>query len=693
MALMEEQLPTDGQQQSAAPKNAVRLADHPRFPLLALAGIFVLSWVVWAWVGSKHAYPNIFADEMSYGKMSQNFAAGDGLQWRGTNGGLPPVWPLLLSIGWHFGSTPDAWELQKVVCAGLASAVVFPVWLLARSYVGERRALIAAGFAVVGAWMAVTPFIVSENLAYPLATASLVCLVAALRGVSMRWLAIGLVFAAIACLTRTQMLSLPVIFVLALLLDVVRHPKGKRRARFEAWPRALWIVLGGAVAALLLAFILKPGLTNYDILSHHASIGKIVSTTFRHVAVSIVAFAFIPVMAFFGLALDRRNWRDDSVGPLLVTTLAAALVMFPLLGRFESWATLGAPVERYTMYLAPLLGIVLVVAPGRLMLGRTAIGGLIMLGLLLAVPHFLNQLEQPGLYGIQHRFEVLGGYLGDHLKLAVFVVAIPVAIAGALALNARGRAATGFATALVIVAAVAIVESSTYHNALTADERLGRPLIAPKTLDWVDRAAEGDVALLAVNKGEPMHQNPDLYTEFFNKKIKTLYSTQPIGAGECVLKLKPHGVFTQVPSAACVTFPRNYVIVEGAAHLTLRDQQVVATSPRNGWLVKVPPGAPKVFSVVKPPCSVNGCDGVLQLGLYLTDNATVAVTFGKSPNDHRVQTASRIQDLPADKQSTLRFDVPKGDQAVSLPVDWNTPDGPPLESVLVNTGGKTVRVY
>src|SRR4051794_29177907 len=105
MALMEEQLPTDGQPQSNARANAVGLTDHPRFPLVALAGIFVLSWVVWAWVGSKHVYPNIFADEMFYGKMSQNFAAGDGLQWRGTSGGLPPLWPILLSAGWHFGST------------------------------------------------------------------------------------------------------------------------------------------------------------------------------------------------------------------------------------------------------------------------------------------------------------------------------------------------------------------------------------------------------------------------------------------------------------------------------------------------------------------------------------------------------------------------------------------------------------
>ncbi|MEA2497415.1 MAG: hypothetical protein QOJ29_5326, partial [Thermoleophilaceae bacterium] len=152
---------------------------HPRFPVAALAGIFVISWAVWGWIASRHSYPNLFPDEMYYGKISQSLANGDGYQWRGTSNSLPPLWPLLLSIGWHFGSVPETWKVLKVLCAGLASTAVFPAWLLARTYVSERRALVAAAFVVLGPWMAVTPFIISENLAYPLATAALACLVTA----------------------------------------------------------------------------------------------------------------------------------------------------------------------------------------------------------------------------------------------------------------------------------------------------------------------------------------------------------------------------------------------------------------------------------------------------------------------------------------------------------------------------------
>lgn len=692
MAVVEEELPKEGPSGATVHENGATAAAHRDYAVIGLVGIFAIAWAVWAWVGSRHYYPNVFPDEVFYGKLSQNFAAGDGLEWRGHGGQVPPLWPFLLSFGWDLGSVPEVWKALKIVCAGLASATVFPVWLLARTYVSSRRALVAAALSVAGAWMAVTPFIISENFAYPVVTASLACFVMALRTTRMRWLGFALGFAAIAILTRTQMLALPVIFVLGLALDIVRHPRSQWRARFDAWPRALWITLGAGVLILLLAFVLRPNMTDYDVLGHHASVGTIISTAARHAATAIVAFAFIPVLALFALMLDRSNWRDENIGPLLVTTTAAALVLFPLLARFEAWATVGAPVERYSMYLVPLLAVILVVAPGRVTPRRTAIAGVLMLALLLVIPHFYNQIEQPGLYGLQHRFERLGGYLGDHLKLGVILVAVFVGVLAAVALNMRRRPMAGFAVVVALVFGVMLVQSSTYHHALVADERLGRPLIAPATLDWVDRAAKGPVAMLAVGKGQPFHQNPDLYTDFFNRKIKGLYATEPVGALECELDLKPHGVF-EPDSGYCPAFPQNYLMLERAVQVTLRDQKVLATTPRNGRLVHVPPGGPKLFGLVKPPCTVDGCTAVLQLGLYLDEKAKVAVTFGATPNEHRIQTGEEIRVMPANRPTTIRFDVPRGDQAVNLPVNWNTPDGPPLRSVYVRTEGKTVRIY
>src|SRR4051812_49428641 len=142
---------------------------------------------------------------MLYGKLSQAFAAGNGLNWRGSGWGLPPLWPIVLSSAWHLGSVPDGYGAARVLTAALASTVVIPVWLLARTFVGPRVALIPALLSVAGAWMVITSYLVSENLAYPLATASLACTVMAVRDTGTRWLAASFALGILAALTRTQM--------------------------------------------------------------------------------------------------------------------------------------------------------------------------------------------------------------------------------------------------------------------------------------------------------------------------------------------------------------------------------------------------------------------------------------------------------------------------------------------------------
>jgi hypothetical protein len=215
-------------------------------PVLALVALYVLSVVVYSVIAAQHSLPDLFPDEVFYTKLSQSFATGHGLEWRGTSWGLPPLWPIVLSSVWHFGSTTDGYMLAKVLGCALASATVFPVWLLSREFVGPWLALLPAFLCVALPSMETTAFLVSDNLAYPLASASLACTVMALRTTRVRWVGWSVAFAIVAALVRTQMLVLPVILVLSLLLDVVRQPHGARRARFGVWPRALWIGLGVA---------------------------------------------------------------------------------------------------------------------------------------------------------------------------------------------------------------------------------------------------------------------------------------------------------------------------------------------------------------------------------------------------------------------------------------------------------------
>jgi hypothetical protein len=369
---------------------------------------------------------------------------------------------------------------------------------------------------------------------------------------------------------------------------VVRQPSGARRARIDARPRALWIGLAAVVAAMLIAFVAKPDLTNYDVLAHHASIGDVASTAGRHVVSSIVMFGFIPVVAALALMLRPANWRDERIGPLLVTIAATAIVLYPLLGRFEAWATHGSPVERYAMYLAPLLLIALVAAPGRIsrVAALAVAAGLV--AALFAAPITSNYIEQPALYGMQKRLFETGPFARDHLKLALVLAAVTIAGFGALALSERRRPAAGLAFAVVLTGALMVMQTWTSQHAEIALERSARARVLPPRLDWVDRRARGPVAMLAVGKPQPLRGNTDLYTEFFNRKVTRLYSTST-APGACAVRFAAGGVM----QSNCRPWPREYVVEPGAKRITFRGERVLATTVR-GKLVIVPPGPPRL---------------------------------------------------------------------------------------------------
>jgi hypothetical protein len=669
------------------------LVAHRAFPVAALACIWVLSTVGYVLLGRQHPIPDLIPDEIFYGKLAQGLAYGQGLHWRGSSWGLPPLWPSVLSLAWR-GTTPaHGYEVAKVMGAALASTTIVPVWLLARSLAGPRLALIPALLVVLGPWMIVTEFIASENLAFPLATASLACTVAAVRETRSRWILLSLGFGAIAGLTRFQLLALPVILVLALILDVLRQPAGARRARIQARPRALWIGLLVIVGGGVLAFVVKPDLTQYAVLAHDTSAWDVTKTAGRHGLFAIALFAFIPVAATGALMARKENWRSDVTGPLLVTVAAAVAVLFPLLARFEAWATAGAPVDRYTMYLAPLLLTLLVLAPGRVSRRSALIAAGVLVGLMVLTPIATNWIEQPGVFGLQQRLYKTLGLFKDHPKLSVPFVALLVTPGAMFALTARTRRTLGLALSVAAVATVMLVQLATAASFENSRIKQIQPLVTPPTADWVDASAHGPVAILSVGRLLPWRSNADIYTEFFNRDVRWYYSTIAAGNNSCDVDLTSSG-FLKVSAPACPKWPRQWVVSGGPVKTTLYGQRTVSRTT-NGTLIRTPAGTPRVMSLVEAPCNTYvGCIGQLGLALYLDHPARVAVTFSAAPTEHRVQTGNQIQVLAPNRPTTLRFNLPAGAQAVNIPVDWRDARGAPaLQSVFFKTKGQTYRAY
>lgn len=669
---------------------ASQIVAHRAFPVATLVAIVVVAALVNALVAIQQRVPNLFPDEIVYGKLAQSLAAGDGLSWRGIGWGVPPLWPALLSLVWHTDTVQPGYEAAKVLGAIVSSTAAIPVWLFGRRVCGPRVALVAALLVMLGPWMQVTQFIVSENLAFPLATAALMATVQALRDSRTRWVLIALGFSLVAILTRTQMLMLPVIIFGALAVDCLARPREEWRTHFDSRPPALWLALGLLVGGGLLAFLVEQDLTSYDVLATNASVSDLLDTAKDQITAGLATFAFLPVVLVAALMSRRRNWRDDDLRPVLVTLAVATVVVFAVVVRFDAFATAGAPVDRYVMYLAPLLMLAAVMAPGRIGFKTTAAWGVIAAAAMLVAPVAKNFVEQPGLFGVQKRIADVGNFTSGNTKVATAAAVLVLMVAAARAVTVRPQRALTIGAVVMGALLLALSWSSRSYNIDVA--KTNRTVLLPKQLNWVDVRAKGRVGMLSLGKSLTWRQNPDLLTEFFNKKISAVYSGVPFGNGVCSLGLSKKGeLFSS--GAACKSVPSQLLITPGAAVVTLHQQRVIASSATRGSLVRVGPNKPRMFALVAPPCSAFGCTGELGLAFYSDEAGKVAVTFGPSPVEQQIQTGQQVQKLPPNRPTTLNFDVPAGSQSVNLPVSWSDRAGPPLLSVILKTKTTRTRVY
>jgi hypothetical protein len=231
---------------------------------------------------------------------------------------------------------------------------------------------------------------------------------------------------------------------------------------------------------------------------------------------------------------------------------------------------------------------------------------------------------------------------------------------------------------------------STEINLLNAT----RHLAAPPQLDWVDAHARGDVVgTLDIGKPQALRGNLDLYTDFFNKKVDPIYSTVTTGGTQCNVRLGAGGYLTHTQSD-CTPWPRELVVQKAQFKTTLRGQQVLATTPNHGALVRIPAGPPRVLALVRPPCNARSCTGVLNLGLYLEKPGHVTVTFGRASSAYLATAGGTAHVLPPGRVNTFTIPVARGDKAVNVEVNWAQPTGTPrLKSVVLHSAGENSRLW
>ncbi len=126
--------------------------------------------------------PQVAPDEYQYSALARSFADGNGLTYNsGSIGIRAALYIYAISPAWLVtDSLTHAYAIAKGISAFMICAVAFPTWLLARRYMPPLVALVPAVLILAGSWMTSAGQLIMENLALPLAAASLAALVVAL---------------------------------------------------------------------------------------------------------------------------------------------------------------------------------------------------------------------------------------------------------------------------------------------------------------------------------------------------------------------------------------------------------------------------------------------------------------------------------------------------------------------------------
>ena len=417
------------------------------WPLTAVAGIVLASFVLYTWLASLVDAPRVHPDEVRYLIAASSLVEGEGLTLRGEDYGFGPLYALVLAAILSLSSGVDAaYDLFKAANALLFALTAVPVYLLARRLVSPWWAVCAALLAVAIPSSISIATVMTESLAYLTAAWALYATVLALeRPTLLRQLAV-LGTVAAAFLTRAQLGGLYLSWLLALgvlwLIVPERRPR-TRRDLYGLWPSAVPL----ALAALVLAGRLLGGSSPSESLGAYWELWRgydpfeVLKWVAYHLAdievyLAVVPLAVAPIVLWRLLRSGRAGAeREASFAALFLSANAVGLLV---VAAFTStpWGY-DRLHDRYAFYLLPLWLIVVVVwlADG---LPRPLVATAVGVGIALVLPAILpfNQLANeagidtvPGALWVWVEAQVAGpGPLSGSRLLAVFVLGLLAAV-------------------------------------------------------------------------------------------------------------------------------------------------------------------------------------------------------------------------------------------------------------------------
>ncbi|MGZ4382170.1 MAG: hypothetical protein ACXVZ3_12195 [Gaiellaceae bacterium] len=504
--------------------NEPKAGESRRLPVAAIVvgALLVASLALRSWAALTVVSPWMSPDEESYAALGRSLWHGDGLSVLGNHAGyLSLFYPLVVGLPLSLFDTHLGYDLAKVLQAALMTATAVPVYLWSRSLMPRAYALLAAGLTLAVPGLALSGFLMTETLFYPVFVLTAWAMAATLVSPTLRNQALLSGALLLAVGTRLQAVVLVPAFLLAVvLLFALDRRRGAVRALVP------FLVGVAALTAAWLVVTLASGrspLGAYGVVgSASYSVGGALRFAVYHLADVVLLVAFVPAVALAILAVEAARGREASgrVRAFLAVAVALTAALVAEVGLFTS-RLLGRLGERYLLGLAPLLfiGFALWLSRGaprpRVTTVATLVAALALLAILPA--RFFSEAAEPDAFSAIPLYHLSAAYPKTDVRFFLFAVVVDLAL---LFLLVPRR----YAWTLAAATALLLIVTSFYVSRVVADQARGfeSVMVGPQPA-WIDRYADGPVAFVYANEASWSGGSPVWINEFWNRRIDRVY--------------------------------------------------------------------------------------------------------------------------------------------------------------------------
>jgi hypothetical protein len=421
-------------------------------------------------------------------------------------GNVNQLYPLLLAPLFHDTLVPSALHHAHVLNAFVMSSASIPVYLLARRVTQNTRlSYLAAALSVCIPWIALSSFLMTEVIAYPVFIWTILALQFAIVSPRLRN-DLLLVFALIAAtLARTQFAVLLVVLPLALLSHhFASAPAGRLWSRVRATVRELvsahrglgvayaLLVVGGL--ALLAAGRLSSALGTYSVTAEGdllpAGMGRSLLEHLAPIGLGMGILPFVAGVAWLLTALVGSRSREQqafaSIATVTIAVLLVEVTSYDL--RFGQ----GRLHDRYLFYVVPL---VVIAFAALLRDWRWSRWSLVLSAGLLATSFAVVPVIRYQKFNVDSPVAVLNdGLLDltgsvDGARLLLAFATIGAALLFLLLSALLGQRHVAVLLLAIAALTIPIQSGLAFNRLLTVDGTSGRPLTLDQgvVFDWIDR--------------------------------------------------------------------------------------------------------------------------------------------------------------------------------------------------------------